>query len=186
MHIIQAEDPWRAAYYVSTILSANQQVGQKLWKLCKENLADRLGHHERLSTGTFYIECIHSNSTDLSRELCDMLDLNDIVESVNKTKYPLTILDYIVAISDSNETVGRRLWELCKDDLATKLRWENSLFPIALHIADIQSKSPALASEVCVLLNVKELVVSINQAKDPWEDPPRRAGSPPGRARRRR
>jgi len=167
--IDRAEDPSVIGRILCSILRTNEQIGHNLWEMCKESLARRISQDEHVWRVGECLESFHDANPDLARQLCDLLDVQKLVGSINRAEDPYRIGKVLCRILRTNEQVGRNLFEVCKDSFAAKVSLYRNGVRIAWCIKGIRQISPDIARQLCDLLNVEELVRSISQSGCSWQ-----------------
>ena len=152
------------------LLRVNEKVGRMLWELAKKQLATKLSRNfvPEKSPGCFKFLC--SVEPDMGHELCDLLNLDEIVATLDKLDDVFFIGVYFSAIFWANEQVGRKLWQVYGKKLATKLNVCEDIKGATLCVENIYSCDHGMARDLCSLLDPTKLV----QCLESWGDDKRR------------
>jgi hypothetical protein len=152
---------------LSLILKAEFEDGWTLWQLCKNNLAARLSRCRNISDVSSCIEKVYSCYPNIAEELCDLLNLEVLVERLNQVSDLRFIGEDFSVILKANEEVGRKLWALLgQEGLVDRFRQAKKMWAGPTCIEYLHFAEPLIARKLCGLLNIDELIVGLNQAED--------------------
>jgi len=169
-NIKQTANPWDIAQCILTVLRSNEQVGREFWRLSKEGLAIRVSRAKDISGGTGCITDIHSHSPDMAHELCDLLDVEELVSRINRGQHPWRIYECVSAVLASNEEVGRKIWELFKRSFAGRMSCGKDILRGASCISVTHSHSPDMAHELYQMLDLDELVLALRKHTGKYQE----------------
>jgi hypothetical protein len=149
--------------YCAIIGKANPEVAKIL---CKELSTILNQAIDDVSFVAYVLREINSSNPDMAKELCQLMDVNKSVASLNRTEFLRGIGLYINVIHASNSVHGQEIWELLdKRKLATKVTLAERVWEAAECIHNIQLADCNMAEELCGLLDIDRIVVSLDQSE---------------------
>jgi len=152
---------------VSIILKANQRVGQALWEITKNYIADKVSRNKDLKAAVSCIENVYEADVVVVEELCGLLDLNAMTITLNRDQAVVIIGRVISEIYNVSPKVAQNLWELLdRERLAATLSRAGNIEDSVECLGTIQSANPGMSRCLCDLLDLHRLALTLDESED--------------------